>query len=414
MKLIFNPLYMLMLALFMMVNNGQAQTPGNVSQEHSSEQSISLESGYQFVSSYLQPYNPDMMMIAEELISEENLDFVRNSDGEMLHKIGSEWINNIGDWQTAEGYLFKMNNMDELTITGDIIDPQTPINLGSGYSFVSFLPQEPLNAGEAFSGILDNMEFTRDSDGNMLQQIGGEWVNNIGDLVPGEAYLVLMNQADELVYPSSTACPDTFTDPRDGKQYTAVQIGDQCWMAENINIGTRIDGPVEMSDNETIEKYCYNDDESMCDEYGGLYQFGETVQYSPDTAAQGICPPGWHVPTDHEWKVLEGTVDSQHDVGDPIWDSTNWRGYDVGVKLKATSGWNGGGGTDDYGFNAKPSGARTFSGFYFYEGLRTYFRTSSTDEGNNGWRRYLHFASGQSSRFTFTNQWGQSVRCIKD
>ena len=66
------------------------------------------------------------------------------------------------------------------------------------------------------------------------------------------------------------SCGDALFDSRNGQSYTTVQIGDQCWMAENLNIGTRINGSVDQTNNSTIEKYCYDDLESNCDKYGGI------------------------------------------------------------------------------------------------------------------------------------------------
>ena len=104
-------------------------------------------------------------------------------------------------------------------------------------------------------------------------------------------------------------CGTKITDARDGKMYNTIKIGPQCWMAENLNLGTRIDGSSNQTDNSTIEKYCYNNLETNCDVYGGLYQWGELMNYdtsgnSNQTGKQGICPPGWHVPTLLEWFVL--------------------------------------------------------------------------------------------------------------
>jgi len=99
----------------------------------------------------------------------------------------------------------------------------------------------------------------------------------------------------------TSICPTNcqpFTDARDGKTYNTVLIGTQCWMRENLNIGTRIDGSQNQTDNGTIEKYCYDDLESNCDIYGGLYQWDEAMQYVTTQGVQGICPAGWHLPTD--------------------------------------------------------------------------------------------------------------------
>ncbi|MCD4734474.1 MAG: hypothetical protein K8R53_00390, partial [Bacteroidales bacterium] len=68
-------------------------------------------------------------------------------------------------------------------------------------------------------------------------------------------------------------CGQPFIDPRDGQTYNTILIGSQCWMAENLNIGTMINGSQNMNDDGIIEKYCYGNNTSRCDEYGGLYQW---------------------------------------------------------------------------------------------------------------------------------------------
>ncbi len=163
-------------------------------------QEYTLDIGYKFISSRIIPENPDMMDVLANILN-ENLDFVRNSSGFMLRKIGPNWINSIGDWITTEGYLFKMLGQDEFSISGEVIDPQTPISLAVGYQFVSYLPENPMNALDAFTDVLENLEFVRNSAGFMLRKIGPTWVNSIGDLIPGEGYLVKMINPDDLIYP---------------------------------------------------------------------------------------------------------------------------------------------------------------------------------------------------------------------
>jgi uncharacterized protein (TIGR02145 family) len=200
-----------------------------------------------------------------------------------------------------------------------------------------------------------------------------------------------------------------------GQDYNTVLIGAQCWIIENLNIGTRIDGVDEQTDNSIIEKYCYDDDENNCDEYGGLYQWDEMMQYITDTATQGICPDGWHIPTDFEWKVLEGTVDSQYPVGDPEWDGTGYRGFDAGKNLKSTSGWySNGNGTNDYGFNARPGGSRYDDGSFHGLGIGASFSTSSDYDGVESWKRRLYYGSDEINRLLWDWVYGQSVRCLKD
>ena len=165
------------------------------------EQDIVLSEGYSFISSHIIAENPDIQNILQNNLA--NLEFVRNNDGQMLVKIWQTWVNNIGDWVTTEGYLFKMFNDDQLTISGATIDPQTPISLTVGYQMVSYLPVQPNNALDMFEDVLENLDFVRNTDGFMIHKIGPIWVNSIGEMQPGEGYLVKMNAPDILIYPAS-------------------------------------------------------------------------------------------------------------------------------------------------------------------------------------------------------------------
>ena len=164
-------------------------------------QNIDLNPGYQFISSRIIAENPDMLVVLQDILN-ENLDFVRNSQGQTLQNIGGNWVNGIGDWINTEGYLFKMNEPDVLIIDGTAVNPQTPIGLNIGYQFISYLPNETLNALEAFACILnDDLDFIRNSAGYVLQKIGPNWVNGIGDCNPGEGFLIKMNGEGVLQYP---------------------------------------------------------------------------------------------------------------------------------------------------------------------------------------------------------------------
>jgi len=105
-------------------------------------------------------------------------------------------------------------------------------------------------------------------------------------------------------------CGNSFIDTRDGKVYSTVQIDTQCWMAENINIGTKVDGVVTQTNNGVIEKYCYDNLEENCDEYGAFYQWDEAMEYSTEEGVQGICPEGWHLATKMEWHQMANFLDS--------------------------------------------------------------------------------------------------------
>ncbi|MBI9037172.1 MAG: T9SS type A sorting domain-containing protein [Bacteroidales bacterium] len=163
-------------------------------------QTISLESGFQFKSTYIDPSDPDMMNICADVL--ESIDYVRNSNGSMLRKIGPNWVNNIGDWITTEGYLFKATEAASFMISGTQISYSTPIILPNGFTFISYLPETAMDALIAFETILtDNLEYVRNSQGSMVRKIGPNWVNNIGNAMPSEGYLVKLLGEETLVYP---------------------------------------------------------------------------------------------------------------------------------------------------------------------------------------------------------------------
>ncbi|UCG28279.1 MAG: hypothetical protein JSV24_02660, partial [Bacteroidales bacterium] len=209
-------------------------------------------------------------------------------------------------------------------------------------------------------------------------------------------------------------------DARDGKIYNIVKIGDQWWMAENLNVGTWIDSDItDPTDNGTIEKYCYYDIESYCDTYGGLYFWNEMMQYNPSDdgivgTTQGICPDGWHVPTDLEWKTLELYLGmAQLEV-----DGTGSRGTDEGGKLKetGTTHWlaPNTGATNETGFTALPGGYNYASGAYQSAGTTAFFWTA-TEDVTSGIDRQLRNTTTQIERWEhIPKDEGFSVRCIKN
>lgn len=210
-------------------------------------------------------------------------------------------------------------------------------------------------------------------------------------------------------------CGQVFTDPRDGQQYNTKKIGEQCWMTENMNIGTRIESTAAQTDNGVFEKHCYNNLETNCDIYGGLYQWDEMMQYSTTQGAPGICPSGWRLATDNEWKILEGVADSQFPVGDPIWDGTGWRGSDVAGNLKGigTTYWNApnAGATNSTGFTALPNGYA--SGSFNYINQMAWFWTSTQQNAGSALMRYLHYALTTSNRSDYSKVLAIGVRCLQ-
>ena len=220
---------------------------------------------------------------------------------------------------------------------------------------------------------------------------------------------------------TSKSCPATVKDA-DGNTYNTVLIGTQCWFKENLKTrkyNDTTDIVYETDDTDwgaVIEpKYCWyeNDSVTYADDYGALYNWHAV-------ATGKLCPEGWHVPSDEEWKLLEGTVDSLYPVGDPEWDGTNRRGYDAGKKLKATYCWDflnpSYVGTDDYGFEAVGSGYRRSSDGDFLWGnncSQAYWWTSD-ESGSSGRIRRVHAYYDDMYRQTWPKESGYSVRCLKD
>jgi uncharacterized protein (TIGR02145 family) len=238
----------------------------------------------------------------------------------------------------------------------------------------------------------------------------------------GNRYNMKVDTSGNIITERVWKCGDSLIDTRDGEIYATVLIGTQCWMAENLNIGTKINSTAigyQQTDNDTIEKYCYDNDLAQCEIYGGLYEWDEAMQYVTTEGVQGICLSGWHIPTDNEWKILEGTVDSQYPVGDTEWDGTEWRGFDAGGNLKETgyTHWYSPntGATNESGYTILPGGFRDISnGSFNYLSYFGFFWSSSQYDAGSVWSRSLYYTLASIYRNYYFKNYGFSVRCLKD
>jgi len=203
----------------------------------------------------------------------------------------------------------------------------------------------------------------------------------------------------------------------EGNEYKTTIIGDYVWMAENLRTTTYNDGSAipnvtengQWKDLQTGAYSWYNNDESNAKPYGAIYNW-HTVETGK------LCPDGWRVPTDEEWKNLEGTVDSQYPVGSDEWDEDGSRGNDAGTMLKDSSGWrDGANGKNAFGFSALPGGFRQDSvGFQEIERLGGWWTsTESTEANDQSLYRRLNRGSDISRGNTY-KQNGYSIRCIKN
>jgi len=218
-------------------------------------------------------------------------------------------------------------------------------------------------------------------------------------------------------YATNISCPGLPIVDYEGVIYNTIQISSQCWLRENLNVGIRISGELDMADNNTIEKYCYADSEDSCNVYGGLYQWQEMMQYKTKEGIQGICPPGWHLPMDEEWKILEGVHDSEYKIGDPEWDEVvSWRGYDAAKHMRVDTGWvNPGEGTNLYGFSVLAGGFRWHFSEYRYQAIRAQatFHSSTENNWEGAWGRHLHSNFEEIHRSHYYKDVGYSVRCLQ-
>ena len=194
---------------------------------------------------------------------------------------------------------------------------------------------------------------------------------------------------------SQNPCPGLATVVYAGKTYNTVRIGDQCWLKENLDVGTRINGSANQTNNSVIEKYCYNDDPANCTTYGGLYQWNEAMQYVTTQGTQGICPPGWHVPTLAEFQTL-GTTESNN-----------------GNALKAIGqGTGGGAGTNTSGFSALLGGGR--GSVFTVIGLYTFCWSSTENAAGTSYHLELDGSDNKIVFVTPPKQYAFSVRCLND
>ena len=193
---------------------------------------------------------------------------------------------------------------------------------------------------------------------------------------------------------------NTFTDSRDGKKYRTVRIGEQTWMAENLNY-------------QTDRSWCYKDDSSNCDKYGRLYDWNTAMK---------ACPKGWRLPSREDWDILGQAVGGTRD------DDGNWIG--AGTKLKSKTGWEdwffesegisgSGNGTDDYGFSALPGQSRHTGSYSNFVGMMGYWWTSESRDDTSYrdgayYRGMLYNTDFMYERSTVPKSFGFSVRCLKD
>ena len=206
-----------------------------------------------------------------------------------------------------------------------------------------------------------------------------------------------------------------FCDSRDGKRYVYVEIGEQTWMAENLNY-------------KAMDSRCYKDSTAYCDKYGRIYNWVTAMNLPDDCKSkacapdeqekhQGVCPEGWHIPNQTEWEELIFSISwekldvpkSYKNVAPFLKTTEDWSSYNNG-------GTKDGNGTDDYGFAVLPSGKG------LSDGINKYACFISTSEWTNSSSKTTYYGvnilhDNPDVRTNYSNYYKTglaSVRCVKD
>ncbi len=323
---------------------------------------------------------------------------------------------------------------------------QIQLALESFYDSWGEYPNEVISGGQiASSGIvyMGQVPYAPNlSDGDCID---GNYtyypVNNGNDNYSYQISFCLGGNIEDLSFGKKCASPegivseDCFVCETDdliyhAKNYETIRIGNQCWMAENLNIGEKIAGTQEQENDSIIEKYCYNDDDALCDLEGGLYQWAESLalpyscgssstsyvndvytlqcsegDYLIESKHQGICPDGWYIPNDKDWHILESYLSDLGKTCDA--DRLTWACWPTGFKIKAGG---------ESGFNAPVSGYRSAFGDFDYRALFFgYFSADSNiSNSSQAFVRSVNNSSGFIHRGnTFNRRNAFPVRCVK-
>lgn len=188
-----------------------------------------------------------------------------------------------------------------------------------------------------------------------------------------------------------------------GQSYATVKIGNQCWFAENLNVGNYIPGTQNQTNNDIIEKYCYSNNTANCDVYGGLYQWSEMMEYVTTPGSQGICPPGWHIPTDAEYTTLMDSVGGASMAGCELKETGTSHWYSPNYCANNNSG-----------FTAFGGGINKNTGTFERRKEQAFFWSSTASSGTFAWYRYIHYNITNVDRSAWYKTWGYSVRCLQD
>jgi uncharacterized protein (TIGR02145 family) len=252
--------------------------------------------------------------------------------------------------------------------------------------------------GNVNRGVTMNVSF---SISNFRPNTGIFFIAQQSNSITGRVSSVVVyngqNKMGELkTYGAHEVVATAFTDKRDNQKYSSVKIGNQTWMAQNLNY-------------KTDTSWCYGNNNSNCNQYGRLYDW-ET--------ARKACPAGWRLPTRYDWGELVKYAGGQEVAGKKLKSKSGWKTY---------YGQNGNG-RNDYGFSALPGGGYALSdapgddmspnrkpevrSFYSIGSIGTWW--ADTEDGYNlAWQLEIDAGSEGAGESTYLKSSGYSVRCVQ-
>ena len=220
------------------------------------------------------------------------------------------------------------------------------------------------------------------TNGNYYPAIAGAGTHQITYSYTNAALCSSTNHCSLLILNSSLfICGNDLTDIRDNKVYPTVVIGSQCWFASDLNYGTEILPTIHQRDNCIPERY---------KNPASFYQWDELMRYDDTPEQQGLCPPGWHVPSESDWNTLFTNYTNNAFAGSPL----KYSGYS--------------------GFNAELTGAGLFNKNWYFDGFATLFWTSTAHGPEKAWAHGLNEYNPSVSVYPAFRTNAFSVRCLQD
>jgi uncharacterized protein (TIGR02145 family) len=236
----------------------------------------------------------------------------------------------------------------------------------------------------------------------ILSTFGDTW--DSGDVIEGCTYpaAVEYNPSANVDDGSCTNLPDSdcgIPVPHEGYYYSTVLIGDQCWFSENCRYLPEVsDLSIDSTTEPHYSVYGYTGtDVTAAKETANYATYGVLYNW-PAVMTEGICPSGWHIPSDGEFTELTDFLG-----GESV----------AGGKMKSAYGWdNEGNGSNSSGFNGWPGGYRYSGGFGSFGSLGYWW--SASESGSNSWLRYLYNGLDDVLILNHYRGSGYSARCVRD